>query len=155
MTRLLFYPLYSPGMLLLRSHVHHELSPLGYRGSAHESNPRVAALNCASRRGEQRGKQSAPLRPVGEPVFTARRRLVRSRSSHISQGSVGKGFHQSVSLSTLRFCELRLKLTRSAAPSKNTVSSDLDKTNLCHLSIFAAEIPDFTQLSLEFYNLAT
>lgn len=48
-----------------------------------------------------------------------------------------------------------IQLARSAVPSKNTASSDLAKTNFCHLSIFATEIPDFIQLSLEFYNLAT
>lgn len=138
-----FYPLYSPGTLLLRSHVHHELSPSGYRSSAHESNLRVAALDSASRRGEQRGKQSAPPRPPGRWESLCSQRAVGWQSSHISQGSVGKGLHLSISLFILRFCG-RLKLTRSAEPSKNTVSSDLDKTNLCH----PTEIPHFTQLSL-------
>lgn len=102
--------------------------------------------------GESREANKVP--PSGRWESPCSQRAVGWQSSHITQGSVGKDFHLSVSLSILRFCG-RLKLTRSAVPSKNTVSSHLDKTNLCHLSIFATEIPDFTQLSLEFYNLAT
>lgn len=110
------------------------------------------ALHCASRRGEQRGKQSAPLRPVGEPVLTARRR--QTEFTHLA----GFGWERLPPLSLpihsslLQATEVN---TKCSALKKTTVSSDLDKTNLCHLSIFATEIPDFTQLSLEFYKLAT
>lgn len=145
-----FYPLDSHWTLLLRSHVHHELSPLGYRSSAHESNPRVAALDCASRRGEQRGKQSAP--PAPPPGRWERRRL--AEFTHLA------GFRWE----RLPPIDLPLQSSLLRATKVNSKCSALKKHGVQRLGqdkfgpsfhFFATEIPDFTQISLEFCNLAT